>query len=158
MRHHFLRYRVQEFFTRSLPCDDTLQLFHNGMTSAANSSNYFAVARNDDQQAIHSQEAAPSSPDEPEQLDTTSIRALRIAAAVERSKTEYRPEHAYTERLWLKPGSYKSQRPATNSQLDRQRLGMWKPASTTLTKQSIWPAAFISPTRQITKAPLSLFS
>lgn len=99
MRHHFLRYRVQEFFTRSLPCDDTLQLFHNGMTSAANSSNYFAVARNDDQQAIHSQEAAPSSPDEPEQLDTTSIRALRIAAAVERSKTEYRPEHAYTERL-----------------------------------------------------------
>ncbi|OWZ80573.1 hypothetical protein C366_00395 [Cryptococcus neoformans Tu401-1] len=122
MRHHFLRYCVQEFFTRSLPCDDTLQLFHNGMTSAANSSNYFAVARNDDQQAIHSQEAAPSPPDEPEQLDTTSIRALRIAAAVERSKTEYRPEHAYTERLWLKPGSYKSQRPATNSQLDRQRL------------------------------------
>ncbi|KIR42165.1 hypothetical protein I307_06393 [Cryptococcus deuterogattii 99/473] len=94
------------------------------MTSEANSSNYFAVALNDDQQAIQSQEAVSLAPDEHEQLDiTTSIRALRIAAAVERSKTEYKPEHAYTERLWLQPGSYKSQRPATNSQVDRQKLG-----------------------------------
>lgn len=70
------------------------------MTSEANSSNYFAVALNDDQQAIQSQEAVYLAPDEHEQLDiTTSIRALRIAAAVERSKTEYKPEHAYTERL-----------------------------------------------------------
>lgn len=70
------------------------------MTSEANSSNYFAVALNDDQQAIQSQEAVSLAPDEHEQLDiTTSIRALRIAAAVERSKTEYKPEHAYTERL-----------------------------------------------------------
>lgn len=70
------------------------------MTSEANSSNYFAVALNDDQQAINSQETASLAPDEHEQLDiTTSIRALRIAAAVERSKTEYKPEHAYTERL-----------------------------------------------------------
>nr|ODO01337.1 hypothetical protein L204_02066 [Cryptococcus depauperatus CBS 7855] len=59
----------------------------------------------------------------PRDLDKTSIRQLRIAAAVERSKTEYKAEHAYTERMWLKPESYKVTTPLFKSQLDRQRLG-----------------------------------
>ncbi|WVN88440.1 uncharacterized protein L203_103650 [Cryptococcus depauperatus CBS 7841] len=58
----------------------------------------------------------------PRDLDKTSIRQLRIAAAVERSKTEYKAEHAYTERMWLKPESYKVTIPLFKSQLDRQRL------------------------------------
>jgi hypothetical protein len=57
------------------------------------SSNYFTVAKEDDKKAA---------------------RFKRIQDAVQRSKTEYRPEHAFTERKWFHD---------TDRKLDRQRLG-----------------------------------
>ncbi|ODN89615.1 hypothetical protein L198_06302 [Cryptococcus wingfieldii CBS 7118] len=83
----------------------------------ADSSNYAAVAKHDDEAASHTQ------PEAYEADLRVSVKALRIAAAVERSKTEYKPEHAYTERKWLKPEAYSEHPPASKSQVDRQRLG-----------------------------------
>lgn len=40
----------------------------------------------------------PASAADPLAQARAEARAARIAAAVERSKTEYQPEHAYTER------------------------------------------------------------
>ncbi|TYJ57535.1 hypothetical protein B9479_001853 [Cryptococcus floricola] len=82
----------------------------------ADSSNYAAVAKHDDEAASHTH------PEADEADLRVSVRALRIAAAVERSKTEYKPEHAYTERKWLKPDAYSKHPPASKSQVDRQRL------------------------------------
>jgi 2-succinyl-5-enolpyruvyl-6-hydroxy-3-cyclohexene-1-carboxylate synthase len=60
------------------------------MDQIASTSNYFQVAAFDDQIAdspgVSSVSIAPSA------------RQTRIAAAIQRSKTEYRPQHALTER------------------------------------------------------------
>jgi hypothetical protein len=71
----------------------------------ADSSNYFTVALADDQ-AVSSHRASPAPELEPEPLPgvqqtdraTGTAREQRIAAAVERSRSEYKAEHAYTER------------------------------------------------------------
>lgn len=55
----------------------------------ATTSNYLSIALTDDKEAEAS---------EVETIDKSAIRKQRIQAAVERSKTEYHPEHAYTER------------------------------------------------------------
>ncbi len=84
----------------------------------ATSSNYYDVARQDDT-AVESGRDTPSTPVsdalgnvayvdlglgslgenlESSSDDKASIRQRRIAAAIQRSKQEYKPEHAYTER------------------------------------------------------------
>lgn len=63
--------------------------------SEATSSNYLSIAFDDDKQVERDDEA---NPDQPVLLDKAAIRKQRIQAAVERSKTEYQSEHAYTER------------------------------------------------------------
>ncbi|WVQ72360.1 hypothetical protein IAR50_001911 [Cryptococcus sp. DSM 104548] len=84
--------------------------------AAVESTNYASVAKSDDEAALHHQ------PEADEADLRISVKALRIAAAVERSKTEYKPEHAYTERKWLNPKAYNENPPASKSQVDRQRL------------------------------------
>jgi hypothetical protein len=63
------------------------------MTSTPTTANYFTVALADDLE----QQGVP--------LDKAEIRKQRIEAAVQRSKTEYKAEHAYTERgvSWVLP-------------------------------------------------------
>ncbi|WWC85440.1 uncharacterized protein L201_000303 [Kwoniella dendrophila CBS 6074] len=68
----------------------------------ATTSNYFQVAVSDDQSAINevdNQETTQSVSQS--KADKAEIRRQRIEAAVERSKTEYKAEHAYTERGWF---------------------------------------------------------
>ena len=56
------------------------------------SSNYYSIALTDDL-------IATSDTEQPSCLDKgPTSRQQRIAAAVERSKTEYQPEHAYSDR------------------------------------------------------------
>ena len=71
----------------------------------ATTSNYLTVAAFDDQDA-----QAP--------MDKAEVRRQRIEAAVERSKHEYKAEHAYTERA-AGPRSSSGVKP----KIDRQQLG-----------------------------------
>jgi hypothetical protein len=83
----------------------------------ADSSNYFSIAVADDQ-AMSSHRASPVE-------DVPSPREQRIAAAVIRSRTEYKAEHAYTERK-VSPGKAKLTPQWFHSVTpnDKQRLGM----------------------------------
>ncbi|WVR03192.1 hypothetical protein IAU60_000183 [Kwoniella sp. DSM 27419] len=99
--------------------------------------NYFTVAQADDRDAERQAEASGSCSmhgvssiggadqdeggEEPEVpvLDKAEVRRQRIAAAVERSRTEYKAEHAYTEREWfLDDGTGRCLKPKK----DRQQL------------------------------------
>ncbi|ORY22960.1 hypothetical protein BCR39DRAFT_550253 [Naematelia encephala] len=77
--------------------------------STATTDNYFTIAKEDDNSASH----VPA-------LDSTDTpRVRRIAAAVERSRLEYLPEHAYVEREWFLKSSPRSH---IKPKIDRQCL------------------------------------
>ncbi|KAK8844651.1 hypothetical protein IAR55_006498 [Kwoniella newhampshirensis] len=96
------------------------------MADTATSSNYYQVASHDDADAtatVTQQDDAIVTPADEEStpVDKATARQQRIAAAVQRSKTEYRPEHAYTERQWFQ--SEASDRNVLNQRkIDRQHL------------------------------------
>ncbi|KAK4687607.1 hypothetical protein P7C73_g2522, partial [Tremellales sp. Uapishka_1] len=85
----------------------------------ATTSNYFAVAAQDDR---------ISEDVKPEVDDKATSRSKRIAAAVERSKTEYKPHHAYTEAGWYDEEDGGS-RAGVNSKMDQYRLEFLSTAS-----------------------------
>jgi hypothetical protein len=66
--------------------------------------------------ALEASAAAIPAPD-PAAAERATARAKRIAAAVERGKREYQPEHAYTERGW-----FLETEAAGPSKADRQRV------------------------------------
>ncbi|WVF66662.1 hypothetical protein IAT40_001403 [Kwoniella sp. CBS 6097] len=115
-------------------------------TPEASTSNYFAIAQKDDQAAIataiedeellaqngessSSRTSVPTIQGDPrlgEQLsaskdDKAEIRRQRIAAAVERSKSEYKAEHAFTERWWYEDESI-DRNVLSKPKADRQHL------------------------------------
>ncbi|WRT63333.1 uncharacterized protein IL334_000238 [Kwoniella shivajii] len=99
----------------------------------ATTSNYFQVALSDDRRATNEEEepeeeqqsAAESSTEGANEsiavTDKAEIRRQRIAAAVERSKTEYQPEHAYTERGWFQNSDIE-RNVLSKPKVDRQHL------------------------------------
>ncbi|WWD22801.1 hypothetical protein CI109_107295 [Kwoniella shandongensis] len=98
------------------------------MSDTATSSNYYEVALHDDHantsldgtdvdQIQAEAEEATTAPT----LDKAAARRQRIAAAVEKSKTEYKPEHAYTERKWYQAES-SSRNVLKQHKVDRQHL------------------------------------
>ncbi|WWD06221.1 hypothetical protein V865_004307 [Kwoniella europaea PYCC6329] len=96
-------------------------------TDPTTTSNYFQVAVEDDQQAIEQQGESSTSAGTSADVVTSDkaakaeIRRQRIEAAVERSKSEYKSEHAYTERGWFNDGE--SQRNVlSKDKVDKQHL------------------------------------
>ncbi|WVQ64422.1 uncharacterized protein L199_002588 [Kwoniella botswanensis] len=96
-------------------------------TDPTTTSDYFQVAVEDDQQAIEQQGESSTSTGtngDIAALDKAAkaeIRRQRIEAAVQRSKSEYKSEHAYTERGWFNYGE--SQRNVlSKDKVDKQHL------------------------------------
>ncbi|WWC57720.1 uncharacterized protein I303_100254 [Kwoniella dejecticola CBS 10117] len=71
-----------------------------GSEAEATTSNYFQVALSDDRQAEEVQGAIQQA-ESSTKAEKAEIRRQRIEAAVQRSKGEYKAEHAYTERDWF---------------------------------------------------------
>ncbi|WVW81395.1 hypothetical protein I302_103387 [Kwoniella bestiolae CBS 10118] len=96
-------------------------------------SNYFEVAVQDDKQAIRQEEEEESINDSNanaststttaalDKADKAEIRRQRIEAAVQRSKGEYKAEHAYTERGWFN-SSETERNVLSKPKVDKQHL------------------------------------
>ncbi|KAK6904819.1 hypothetical protein L486_02712 [Kwoniella mangroviensis CBS 10435] len=98
-------------------------------TDPTTTSNYFQVAVEDDQQAIEKQGESSTSISASTNGDTAAldkaakaeIRRQRIEAAVQRSKSEYKSEHAYTERGWFNDGE-NQRNVLSKDKVDKQHL------------------------------------
>lgn len=78
----------------------TLGLYDMAAVSSTETTtdNYYTVALGDDRKVETPTEEPAARGQADDKASRAAVRQARIAAAVERSKTEYQPEHAYTER------------------------------------------------------------
>lgn len=95
------------------------------MAAAVDTANYALIAKADEQSAIDAQA---------DKAERAATRDARIAAAVQRSKTEYQEQHAFTERKvcelnqmvidvqWLHDSPSDLRNEAGKAKVDRQRL------------------------------------